>query len=59
MRGALMGAAALLDALAVDIAAQHKVRGRVTKDGQRLAAMVTDCASTILSMREKIEVPHG
>jgi hypothetical protein len=58
MRGALMDAAGLLDALATDIAAQHFKRGRITVRGLELAAMVNDCANTVFAMREKIEVPR-
>lgn len=57
MRGALMDAAALLDALVVDVAAQHTVRGRVTNLGTELSLIVNECANTVFAMREKIEMP--
>lgn len=57
MRGALMDAAALLDALAIDISDEHTIRGRITNQGVAMAALVTDCANAVFAMREKIEVP--
>lgn len=59
MRGALMDACGVLDALATDISKEHTVKGRVTNRGLELVALVTDCSNVVFAMREKISVPRG
>lgn len=57
MRGALGDAAALLDALSRDVAAEHRGHGRhspVTKKGLELEALVKRCADLLWLYREKI-----
>ena len=58
MRGALMDAAGLLDAIATDIGREHFKRGRITNEGQKLALVVTRAADALMAMREKINVPQ-
>lgn len=56
MRGALMDAAALCDAWAAKIRDAHLIRGgkRVSKTGQNLAHVATECADLLQAMRDKI-----
>ena len=62
MRGALGDAAALLDAIALDIRKQHRKRltggklGIVTKEGRMLGSAVTRAANAIAAMRDKIPI---
>lgn len=58
MRCALGDAAALCDAIAVDVTDEYRGRGGVIKKhGQELAQVLAHAASLIWAMREKIEVP--
>lgn len=56
LRCALGDAAVVLDAMAKDVADEHRVRGRVTKHGQELAVTITLAANAVWTMREKIPV---
>ncbi len=55
MRGALLDAAALCDAMARRIQDGNRVRGgRVSRIGQDLADIATKCGDAIQAMREKL-----
>jgi hypothetical protein len=57
MRRAFSDAAHLCDALAKDILEAHRVRGRVTKAGEELAATATLCANVIWALHDRIKAP--
>jgi hypothetical protein len=62
MRCALSDAAALLDALARDIAAENRGRsgrGAVTKLGKRLEEVAKRCADEVWLLREEINAAEG
>lgn len=59
MRGALGDAAALCDAIAIDIGNQNRVRGRITNKGLAMALAVSRAGDAIFMMREKIGLGNG